>query len=162
MACQLSVIVLSFQSTPPRGGRPSRDRSRCCLYRFQSTPPRGGRPTSQLLATWQQMFQSTPPRGGRPSSLDQPPVFTSFNPRPRAGGDQLGNIGTCNLTWFQSTPPRGGRHPPASGVAATRRVSIHAPARGATRPYDLYRPAVWSFNPRPRAGGDTTSTTGNS
>ena len=55
-----------------------------------------------------------------------------FNPRPRAGGD----------------PTRGRRN--YEGVA----VSIHAPARGATRRGRGRGRRSRSFNPRPRAGGD--------
>ena len=100
------------------------------------------------------MFQSTPPRGGR-----------------------LSVRGVVPPCWrFQSTPPRGGRpcqlqqlrhlrkvsiHAPARGATDLRHlfgsrlvVSIHAPARGATcrLPSSSMRQA--GFNPRPRAGGD--------
>jgi len=77
---------------------------------------------------------------------------------------------------FQSTPPRGGRplarlavlfstvsiHAPARGATKTRprphpstSVSIHAPARGATSAHDPHPNTVRRFNPRPRAGGDS-------
>ena len=55
-------------------------------------------------------FQSTPPRGGR---------LTSSCPRVEA-------------LEFQSTPPRGGRQPEAVRLTPLDRVSIHAPAWGAT------------------------------
>ena len=55
------------------------------------------------------MFQSTPPRGGRRAYLVKDFSDGSFNPRPRAGGD--------------------GNEPDADALA---KVSIHAPARGAT------------------------------
>ena len=54
-----------------------------------------------------------------------------FNPRPRAGGDDD----------FKMFKPG-------------EEVSIHAPARGATRPRRTSRPLPGCFNPRPRAGGD--------
>ena len=62
-------------------------------------------------------FQSAPPHGGRPPPRSSPRSSTGFNPRPRTGGDQ-------------------GDGP----LARHRRVSIRAPARGATffaspRPY---------------------------
>ncbi len=57
-------------------------------------------------------------------------MASCFNPRPRAGGD---------------------REPPYPFIV--RHVSIHAPARGATRPeFEVF--TVDCFNPRPRAGGD--------
>ena len=58
------------------------------------------------------LFQSTPPRGGRLMlSPRSQRVWCGFNPRPRVGGDEWGSN--------------------AMGTAA--RVSIHAPAWGATR-----------------------------
>src|SRR5947199_202445 len=55
---------------------------------------------------------------------------------------------------FQSTPPRGGRPPDRERSALLDRVSIHAPARGATFRARRPRHCQVCFNPRPRAGGD--------
>ena len=55
------------------------------------------------------MFQSTLPRGERPSTTNCPRRNDRFNPRSRAGSDR--------------GPLEGSRF---------RKVSIHAPARGAT------------------------------
>ena len=38
---------------------------------------------------------------------------------------------------------------------APQRISIHAPARGATIRAAQKRPEEWNFNPRPREGGDS-------
>ena len=56
---------------------------------------------------------------------------SNFNPRPREGGDDR-----C----------------PKEGVAPE--ISIHAPARGATRVFGLFVARYLDFNPRPREGGD--------
>ena len=64
---------------------------------------------------------------------DPLPTRAGFNPRPRAGGDV------------------------SAAIVDGRRqlVSIHAPARGATRVgCDRVAASVISFNPRPRTGGD--------
>ena len=55
----------TFQSTPPRGGRPERVSEKDEPQEFQSTPPRGGRlfDCQQIIDAI--IFQSTPPRGGR-------------------------------------------------------------------------------------------------
>ncbi len=77
-------------------------------------------------------FQSTPPRGGRLgrwSRIASLPL--GFNPRPRAGGDNGGGY-----------------------LRGELRVSIHAPARGATVGARKRTPWRRGFNPRPRAGGD--------
>ena len=119
-----------FRSTPPRGGRlvtvsdvsaatdvsihapargttpplPSHQRKG-----FRSTPRAGGDQVAFASGALSSLFRSTPPRGGRP-----------FGTSP------------CRRRPFRSTPPRGGR--PGSAAGAIRRyVSIHAPARGATR-----------------------------
>ena len=57
-----------------------------------------------------------------------------FNPRPRVGGDTTGRQRqhVLLLDRFQSTPPRGGRLLRAVASTMSRRVSIHAPAWGAT------------------------------
>ena len=57
-------------------------------------------------------------------------------------------------TLFQSTPPRGGRPPCRSESSLRTSVSIHAPARGATRGETRPGQGDRGFNPRPRAGGD--------
>ncbi len=191
-----SMTERMFQSTPPRGGRLNRTRSKSTtlsfnprpraggdiittiglitqlavsihapargatfalpefdrLGKFQSTPPRGGRPSCGRVSIRHLMFQSTPPRGGRHQRAFISGSFSSFNPRPRAGGDVqvLLPMFTLNVSihapargatravncsrtfWeFQSTPPRGGR-PLLPHSCKTGCVSIHAPARGAT------------------------------
>ena len=76
-------------------------------------------------------FQSTPPREGRPHSCAPFLPLSSFNPRPRAGGDILQSPNLIGLVMFQSTPPRGGRQRDTVWPKC-QHVSIHAPARGAT------------------------------
>ena len=100
---------------------------------FQSTPPCGGRRCESLTQHPDARFQSTPPCGGRrPASCRR----IAFSP-------------------FQSTPPCGGRHGVDKFVHAFDGVSIHAPVRGATVASRLRYHSATSFNPRPRAGGDT-------
>ena len=77
-------------------------------------------------------FQSTPPCGGRRHIFEERGSNnTSFNPRPRAGGD---------VTWVDipeelrvsiHAPVRGATHNP-SLFGFVLFVSIHAPVRGAT------------------------------
>ena len=108
----------SFQSTPPRGGRPDRLRlqglMRATWSRFNPRPRVGGdlHLSESRYGSWR-MFQSTPPRGGRLLSdarLHRHGMKLCFNPRPRVGGDAV-----------------------ASSVQRVQElVSIHAPAWGAT------------------------------
>ncbi len=76
-----------------------------------------------------------------------------FNPRARAGRDRyFGLSRRLAALMFQSTRPRGAR-PRFIISDSNRHVSIHAPARGATR---YCRELEWyaGFNPRARAGRD--------
>ncbi len=146
--------------------------------RFNPRPRAGGDAHLRQRAARRERFQSTPPRGGRPLIHQSVLLLISFNPRPRAGGDTL-RLNTWRLICvFQSTPPRGGRllrsavldelgdvsiHAPARGATLESfdvpcpclAVSIHAPARGATFKSREVWGLLTSFNPRPRAGGDT-------
>jgi len=57
---------------------------------------------------------------------------------------------------FQSTPPRRGRRIRLVHGSCQDTVSIHAPAQGATWPCLQGSLRGGRFNPRPRAGGDTS------
>ncbi len=148
-------LSMTFQSTPPRGGRPvAATDAAVTLSEFQSTPPRGGRPAGAGSPSVRATVSIHAPAWGatgrrrQPSSIDD-----SFNPRPRVGGDvRAAERGrrACQVSI----------HAPAWG--ATRRrmltgsdsaVSIHAPAWGATAACTA-RPSQIGFNPRPRVGGD--------
>ena len=78
---------------------------------FQSTRPRGARLDRARYIPTRAVFQSTRPRGARRKSLAD----------------------CFNLKVFQSTRPRGARRLALPAVAVGFLVSIHAPARGATR-----------------------------
>ena len=148
----------AFQSTHPRGVRPTCSGTGCMSISFQSTHPRGVRPLVSLALLihrrfnprtrvgcdtalpifWpiSRRFQSTHPRGVRPScpnSLIR--AMKSFNPRTRVGCDK---------------PGRGGRILQDS-------VSIHAPAWGATWYTSQTSSPLLSFNPRTRVGCDDAS-----
>ena len=144
-----------FQSTPPRGGRPHscdcphvedgfNPRPRAGgdaglesdseePYVSIHAPARGATGISPNKSDMEQTFQSTPPRGGRPQAdAEALRDARRFNPRPRAGGDSCRSRHRRPWNRFQSTPPRGGRPERDVRRAGRDRVSIHAPARGAT------------------------------
>ena len=58
------------------------------------------------------------------------------------------------LPEFRSTPPRRGRRVLRAEHVVLPRVSIHAPAKGATHMTTTYSGPWASFDPRPREGGD--------
>ena len=99
-----------------------------------------------------------------------------FNPRSREGSDDLEALGFDSIAVFQSTLPRGER-PGIMNLATFRgifqstlprgerrlqlrfsrwgiRISIHAPARGATTTTWQPRQTSYNFNPRSREGSD--------
>ena len=61
------------------------------------------------------------------------------------------------ISVFQFTPPRGGRLVSRMSVFSDDRISIHAPARGATHRVGECGRIEAYFNSRPRAGGDSKS-----
>ena len=101
-------------------------------------------------------FQSTRPRGARPApprELRNNPQ--SFNPRAREGRDLPRKDKNAGGSEFQSTRPRGARRRWQMCLNAVIGVSIHAPARGATRRAVLHIFARHvCFNPRAREGRD--------
>ena len=145
-----------FQSTHPRGVRPVLGQQHLGYAEFQSTHPRGVRrvagPTLPSTAT---VSIHAPAWGATLVCGECGARGPSFNPRTRVGCDRIRGAGAdAALAAFQSTHPRGVRRTPASSPAAITRVSIHAPAWGATSPA-MCRP--WprsSFNPRTRVGCD--------
>ena len=104
--------------------------------------PAWGATEHSIVYTICSMFQSTPPHGGRPTSPSLLAAVPSFNPRPRMGGDSQ-----------------------QDADAARRRVSIHAPAWGATayggcegsvQKVSIHAPAWGATGAKSRRDGDST------
>ena len=146
--------IRKFQSTPPHGGRPSADGFWMFRLPFQSTPPHGGRHGAQYPSIISVEFQSTPPHGGRRRGGGTEATHRGFNPRPRTGGDGRKVAARIEYLEFQSTPPHGGRPAGRRAIGVELKVSIHAPARGATPVGVRDGGSLLCFNPRPRTGGD--------
>ena len=125
-----SLLIL-FQSTRPRGARPTTTTATAASNMFQSTRPRGARRIDLVCFCVAIKFQSTRPRGARRPlrALEKP--NSCFNPRARAGRDV--SI-LCVFVWQSSFNPRAraGRDAHFEHLRNQIRVSIHAPARGAT------------------------------
>jgi len=127
-----TISLPCFNPRPRAGGDQRTAPSSRCRSGVSIHAPAQGATYRGLCPNTDCWFQSTPPRRGRlgvgmPLHL----ATSSFNPRPRAGGDLPILPATSGSTVFQSTPPRRGR----------RRQRKHG----------------WGlpcFNPRPRAGGD--------
>jgi hypothetical protein len=78
------------------------------LISFQSTPPRGGRPSYRSALSKTRGFNPRPPRGGRRTPSPPWPPLSRFNPRPPRGGRRVPNERNTNTSKFQSTPPAWG------------------------------------------------------
>ena len=143
-----------FQSTRPRGARPSASACtsgcRCFNPRAREgrdvgtgqahyptdvsihAPARGATSTFLMDAAGIYLFQSTRPRGARPFRRPSSCSWVLFqSTRPR-GARPFRRPSSCSWVLFQSTRPRGARRPCTCWRLHWPRVSIHAPARGAT------------------------------
>ncbi len=172
-----------FQFTPLREGRQPGESGYSRAEQFQFTPLREGRPSEIQLHTDPLYFNSRPcERGDRPQKAS---LYSAgnFNSRPCERGDpSSGGEGKC-VGIFQFTPLREGRperppcprdggkisiHAPARGATLQSRdrvnrhrpISIHAPARGATDLVHRRARPCWYFNSRPCERGDGTIKSG--
>ena len=171
-----------FQSTHPRGVRPCPQAADRQVVPVSIHAPAWGATTFQTLrVSYGNQFQSTHPRGVRLGHLEliHAPLLVSihapawgatwrsrseacrrracFNPRTRVGCDIVCAFNMLFFQEFQSTHPRGVRRGHGPVDALPERVSIHAPAWGATA--RLVSCSTWytSFNPRTRVGCDTNA-----
>ena len=104
------VIIAMFQSTRPHEARLTAASLREVAGLFQSTRPHGARRGHLLTGGMLQEFQSTRPHGARPSRL----------------------MSWMSYKMFQSTRPHGARPRIQAAINLQEKVSIHAPAWGAT------------------------------
>ena len=81
------------------------------------------------------LFQSTLPRGERHAVL--PVVFPvdDFNPRSREGSDRRAQRMSCSYYYFNPRSREGSDAVTDCKIDELTRISIHAPARGATSTY---------------------------
>ena len=149
----LALRAAMFQSTLPRGERRRRLGFSRRSRRFQSTLPRGERRLPAYRSFWGTGFNPRSRAGSDAKGPQSPPPSGGFNPRSRAGSDKFARSDVVRLL-FQSTLPRGERPHFLPPVVMTKRVSIHAPARGATPLLTTGGDDKTCFNPRSRAGSD--------
>ena len=160
-----------FQSTPPRRRRLAKILKPGLYHIFQSTPPRrrrhedsfyisdsndfnprlreGGDPVVLFVVLQFLLFQSTPPRRRRPCVASLISLINHFNPRLREGGD---NWLFIRLTWvwlFQSTPPRRRRLIVFGWLRPAVYISIHASAKEATAPCNIFQARLSAFQSTP-------------
>ena len=142
-----------FQFTPLREGRRQRNGAAAGRRIFQFTPLREGRHGDTPRHCIRFQFQFTPLREGRPSPDNTRPASTAFQFTPLREGRHKVDSAYVYTIEFQFTPLREGRRE-VGGISNMRRISIHAPPRGATRfAAGSEFPPVY-FNSRPSARSD--------
>ena len=157
MALLLQLLLVIFQSTPPRGGDDQSGRLRSPPGYFNPRPLAGAtlgcrtqteirfhfNPRPLAGATWWQScspsdnsdFNPRPLAGATVSQHAVSNGNTNFNPRPLAGATTYG-VYRIQTERFQSTPPRGG-DPMEAIENVIGYISIHAPSRGRLIPIAL-------------------------
>ena len=148
--------ISGFQSTLPRRERQIDHAERQYIERFQSTLPR--RERRQLVAgraVGGHISIHAPAEGATYETGITYSDLSHFNPRSRGGSD-IGSFYENGINNNFNPRSRGGsdflaqkKHPP-------QKISIHAPAEGATWQEQPLRQEQRNFNPRSRGGSDST------
>ena len=166
------TIQGAFQSTRPRGARQQPRIETTIRVLFQSTRPRGARRRGFSAFRPFQRFNPraregrdifvrvqdkvvavsihAPARGATGCCAACGAPFVRFNPRAREGRDAALLVQRGASLKFQSTRPRGARQLKDVYREIVHRVSIHAPARGATYSYKLSSLCMQFQSTRPR------------
>jgi len=148
-----------FQSTRPRGARPSASPSGCPgPYRFNPRAHGGRDISSTGIYTAVSKVSIHAPTGGA-TIISEPVVgvFNSFNPRAHGGRDPAQHCRRMFPYTFQSTRPRGAR-PVRDGFSGQMRTFQSTRPRGARRCWSgCGRSSRRSFNPRAHGGRDVAA-----
>ncbi len=145
----------TFQSTHPRGVRLGKN-----LYVDFETiisihaPARGATEVQSIITSGDLDFNPRAREGCDVPKAWADEANDNFNPRTREGCDTVPACLYAVFCLFQSTHPRGVRHTYGPTTAERLQISIHAPARGATKVLDQGRRGTLHFNPRTREGCD--------
>ena len=138
----------TFQSTHPRGVRPTVPVPDPPAAAFQSTHPRGVRlhVRDRVGRELADLSIHAPARGATlisaRMSLDS--VFAFQSTHPRGVRRSSRSCSRAQRRYFQSTHPRGVRQESANILHISSALSIHAPARGATHSSPISR-SLFSF-----------------
>ena len=132
VADEIDRILGRFQFTRPRGARRRRSRPAPTRWGFNSRAREGRDRQSSFIAKLLSVSIHAPARGATRLGWEITGEGMEFQfTRPR-GARRVSRARVRTLSRFQFTRPRGAR-PAAASRCAAGSVSIHAPARGATR-----------------------------
>ena len=150
------LAIDQFQSTRPRGarqgGRAGQLDGDICFNPRARVGRDGTSPW--LLDGVPGVSIHAPAWGATSSTKGARRLSYCFNPRARVGRDVARFTAREYMREFQSTRPRGARRRQACRKGHLARVSIHAPAWGATTESTRILARAVSFNPRARVGRD--------
>ena len=146
------VLMKAFRSTPPRGGD-----ERHVLWKVAKgvsihAPARGATGPARELSARIDVSIHAPARGATWRKM-YGATLVEFRSTPRAGGDDMARIRHDGANCFDPRPRAGGDLRFRQTVASASRVSIHAPARGATRRIAASRELPPMFRSTPPRGG---------
>ena len=138
-----------FNSRPRTGGISRPQIVLRHLTTFQFSPPHRGHRDSLFLSLKHFRFQFSPPHRGHLHNREcVSSCVPCFNSRPRTGGIYRSIMSIIPPLEFQFSPPHRGHLLAPFSDKAPSRVSILAPAQGASPP-TLHRPAsrLFQFSP---------------
>ncbi len=141
----------TFQSTRPAWGATKHVAIDRADQRFQSTRPRGARPSLMFWRTLVFGFNPRAPRGARLGIECRPLLSVEFQSTRPAWGATLFQLSRFHCSsMFQSTRPAWGATANICGATTGCEFQSTRPAWGATRPYRVARrlPAVSIHAPR--------------
>ncbi len=145
----------SFQSTLPRRERRGRVQAICPRDTISIHAPAKGATAYRAIVNFYVVNFNPRSREGSDGFLVQAShrEGRNFNPRSREGSDHTAGPFYCRPCLFQSTLPRRERQL-ILVILKTLYISIHAPAKGATRGSTCQSFLSFYFNPRSREGSD--------
>ena len=123
--------------------------------KFQSTFPRGERPTIRRPVSSFVQFQSTFPRGERQSCACKFPIFSNFNPRSLVGNDEEIRNHLGGKHYISIHVPSWGTTIAICDDDNLRIISIHVPSWGTTEHDKRDYESLQNFNPRSLVGNDS-------
>ena len=135
-----TLTTLLFFSTSPisihapaRGATPLTSPSCIASANFNPRSREGSDSTLHISRYRHTISIHAPARGATLQSWHSYRSLRNFNPRSREGSDELNAYERIRYLRFQSTLPRGERRTVTIADRDGNKISIHAPARGATR-----------------------------
>ncbi len=149
----LVPLQLLFQFTPPHRGHLQHNAARFCFIHVSIHAPAQGASEEALGIMPQYDVSIHAPAQGASSANFPPAVGCRFQFTPPHRGHRLMFCWILFQQKFQFTPPHRGHLSDKAAQERLYRVSIHAPAQGASPPPSPHARPIPSFNSRPRTGG---------